>query len=265
MLTPNPPYPYKIVVFAGRSADPVQVDAAVVLLLSLRRRAGSKPAHVVERLAGRPAAGARAGQPGNAGVAAAVNGAVHVPAGGHVHDPQLGLLVAALGELVGEQLPFGVRLPGIQRGDAGRVDRHRVDQDAFGRASSGSGEQHGVIRVRGAPEEELAVTAPGRRADRACPHELGDPPCQRVAAWQCRGMPGEQRVLRRQPRARLGGLRVLEPPVRIPYHAAGDLLGDLQPAGGGEVQFGHARNPSGARTRSSFPPCGDPCGRQHAL
>ena len=233
----------------------MQVDAAVVLLLGLRHRAGGKSPHVVERLAGRAPAGARAGQPGHRGVAAAVDGAVHVLAGGHVHDPQYGLLVAALGQLIGEQLPLLVGLPVVQRGDAGRVERYRVDQDAFGRGSPGGREQYGVIGVRGAAEKELAVTAPGRRPDRACPHELGDPRRQRVTARQGRGLLGEQRVLRRQPRARLGGIRVLEPPVRIPYHLSEDLLGDIQPAGGGEVQFGHARHPSGARTCRSFAPC----------
>ena len=245
-------------VLGGRDADPVQVDATVVLLLALGHRLGGQPPHVVERLAGRSPAAARAGQPGHPGVTAAIDRPIHVLPGGHVHDPQHGLLVAALGELVGQQLALLVRLPRVQRGDPRRVDAHRVDEHALRRGrgvlgGAGTGrQQHGVILIGRAAHEELPVAAPGRRADRARPHELGDPRRHDVAARKRRGVLGEQRILRRLPGARFGQVGIFEPAVRIQHHVAEDLVGDFEPGGVGVAQFGHGRHPSGGSSRRSM-------------
>src|SRR6202011_1418738 len=62
-------------------------------------------AHVVERLAAR--------QPGDGGVAAPVDGALHELTGHHIDDPQRPFLVATFRQLVGQQPSLVVRLPVI--------------------------------------------------------------------------------------------------------------------------------------------------------
>ena len=125
--------------------------------------------------------------------------------------------------------------------------------------------QHGVILIGSAAEEELMAAAPGRRADRARPHELGDPRGQGVAAREGRGIPGVKRILRREPGAGLGGACVLEPAVRIAQHLTEYLLGEIEPPGVGIGQFGHARHPNGAGPAQPHDPrlslCGSICYR----
>ena len=96
-----------------------------------------------------------------------------------VHDPQHRVLAAALGQLVGEQVALLAGLPGVQRRRAGRVDRHRVDEDPLG-AVRVDGQQHGVLLGGQPAQQEGPLAAPGRRADDAGAEQLGDPGVQPV-------------------------------------------------------------------------------------
>ena len=92
--------------------------------------------------------------------------------------PQLRLLVAALGELVGEQPALLVRLPRVERGQAGGVERHRVDEHPL-RVPGSGGEQHPVLlagrrrrknwrspRQTGVPTNPAAISSSIRRGQR---------------------------------------------------------------------------------------------------
>jgi hypothetical protein len=82
--------------------------------------------------------------------------------------------VPHLGELVGEQVALLRRLPGVERGRAGGIDRHGVEEHALG-AVRVDGEQHGVLLLGGAAQEELPLPAPrGRRHD-AGREQLAEP------------------------------------------------------------------------------------------
>ena len=103
-------------------ADRVEIDPPVVLLLPRRYRARRQPAHVVELVA--------AGQPGDRGVAGAVDRAVEPVAGRHVHDPQGALLVATLREQVGEPLALLGHRPAVEGHRVVLGQGARVDQQA---------------------------------------------------------------------------------------------------------------------------------------
>ncbi len=107
----------------------MQVDPAVKLLFACGHLVGGQPPGVVERLAPR--------QPGDSGVAAAVDRAVHRLAGFHVQHPQQGLLAAPLGQLVGQPPALLVRLPAVEGGPPARVDGHRVDERPPGAGMGG--------------------------------------------------------------------------------------------------------------------------------
>ena len=119
-------------------ADPVAPDAAVELLLAGGHLVGGQPAHVEQLLA--------AGQPGDGGVAAAVDRPVDDLAGGDVEDVEAGLLVAARGELVGQP----VALPR-------RPTRRRASSSRPGPAPSGRPARARCRRPRG----PAAPRAPG--------------------------------------------------------------------------------------------------------
>ena len=223
-------------VVLGRGADPVQVDPAVELLLAGRDLAGRQPPGVVERLA--------AGQPGHLGVPAAVDGPVHVRPGGHVHDPQHGLLAAALRDLVGQQPALVVGLPAVQRGGARRVDRHRVDERPLGLARPAvrpghGGVQHRVLLARLPPQVELAVAAPDRRADQPRVLQLGQPGGQPLAAGQRAQHLGPELVLRRLPGSGWLAVGVLQPAVGVGDVVAMQILVDVLAGGGGITHYGH--------------------------
>ena len=121
-------------------ADPVQPDPPVELLLAGGHQLRREPAHVVVGLAAR--------QPGDGRVAGPVDRAVHRRAGGDVHDVQHRLLVAARGELVGEQVALlgrAARRPASSL-PVGSM-RDRVDEHPLG-AVRVDGEQHRVLLAR---------------------------------------------------------------------------------------------------------------------
>ena len=153
-------------VLLGGRADRVQVHPAVELLLTRRDLVRWELADVIERLA--------AGQPGHRGVAAAADGAVHLRAGHDIQDPEFRLLVPAAGQLVGEQPALLVRLPGVERGQPGRVQGCRVDERPRRLARRG-GQQRPVLLPGQAAQEELPRPAPGRGADVPGGHQFLEP------------------------------------------------------------------------------------------
>ena len=128
----------------------MQPHAAVELLFILGQQCRVEPAHVVVRLAAR--------EPGDGGVAGPVDRAVDDLAGDDIHHPDDRLLGAALGQLVGQQVAFLARLPGVEGGEATRIDRHGVEQDPLG-AVRVDRPEHGKLLIPGAPHEETAIVA----------------------------------------------------------------------------------------------------------
>jgi hypothetical protein len=104
-------------------SDPVPPHPPVELVLAVGHRIRRQPPHVVELVA--------TGQPGDGGVAAAIDRPLQPLAGGDVEHEEHRLLVAAGGQLVGEAIALLARLRRIERRRAGRVERARVDQDAL--------------------------------------------------------------------------------------------------------------------------------------
>ncbi len=223
-------------VLGVRGADGMQVDPAVELLFPGGDLARRELAHVVERHPAR--------QPGHRGVPAAGDGAVHVSPGGDVHHPQHRLLVAGGGHLVGQQPSLLVRLPRVQRGQAGRIEGHRVDEHAFRLARPG-GQQHPVLLPGQAAHEELPLAAPDRGADIAGFHQLADPGGQPVTRGQRRGLGGPQLVLGRQPVLGLLAGGVLQPPVRVGDPVAVQVFDEVKAPGRGVPR--HGRRAGGRR------------------
>ena len=207
------------VLVRGRT-DLVQVDPPVVLALPVRYRLRRQPAGVVEGLA--------AGQPGHVRVPATVDRPVRQRARGDVDHPQQRLLVAALGQLIGQQPALLVRLPGVQRGQPGRVDGHRVDEHLL-RALAQPGAQHAVLAAGIAPGVEAPLAPPGRRPDIARAQQLAYPAGQPVPAGQLLPVRAEQPGLRRQPVLPLGARVVLQPPVGVVDLVTQDVLGQVNP------------------------------------
>jgi hypothetical protein len=147
------------------SAEAVQPDPPVVLLLAVGHLLGGQPPHVVVRLATR--------QPGDRGVAGAVDRAVHELFGLDVQHAQHRLFASALRQLVGQQRTLFAGLPAVQGGRAGGVEPHRVEQGAL-LARGIDGDQHGVLLPRRAPHQELTLTPPHRGADHAGTEQLAD-------------------------------------------------------------------------------------------
>ena len=208
------------VVVRGR-AQVVQVDPAVVLLLARRDRLRRQPPGVVERLA--------AWQPGDRGVPAAVDRPVHQLARFHVQDAQHGLLAAALGQLIGQQPAFLVRLPAVQRGLAGGVHRGWVDEHPRLAGPRVDRAQHRVFLARQPPGEELPFPAPGRDPDVTGPGQLQDPPGQLIDPRQLSSAGAEQLVLGPQPVLSVGAGRVLQPAIGVADFDAGQLLDKVEP------------------------------------
>ena len=217
-------------VVVGGGAHPVQVDPAVILLFAYRHLIGGQPARVVERLAPR--------QPGDPGVAAPVDRAVHQLAGFHVHHPQQRLLAAAFGQLVGQPPALLVRLPAVEGGPPARVDGHRVDERPPGAGIGGvpgagiHRAQHRVFFTGQPPGEEPPGAPPHRDPDVPGPRQLPDPVGQGRHPRQGRRMRPEQFVLGAQPGSRLVTAGVLEPPVGVADPVAQQILGQVEPPRG---------------------------------
>ena len=201
-------------------AHPVEPHPPVVLPLLLGQARRIEPADVVVGLA--------AGQPGDGGVPGTVDRALDLLAGRHVEHAQHALLGAALGELVGEQVPLHARLPRVERRQAGGVDGHRVDEHALG-ALGVHRDEDAVLLVTLPADEEAPVAAPDRDADHAGGEELAQPRGERGTARPGRGLLGEERVLGLRPGDRPGILDVLEPPVRVGHAVAVELLDEVEP------------------------------------
>jgi hypothetical protein len=132
-------------VTVGVGADPVAPDAPVERGLALGHGVGGQPAAVV--------IGVAAGQPGQRAVAGAVDRALDGLAAGHLHDPQRGLLVAALGEEVGQPVALQRRHPAVE-GDGVVVGQGaRVDQGPLGPAGLAH-QQHRMLLVAAPALEE---------------------------------------------------------------------------------------------------------------
>jgi len=153
-------------------AEPVQVDAAVVLRLVVGHEVRGEPARVVEGLAVR--------QPRDLRVAAAVDRAVHEVAGGHVDHPQQRLLGAALRQQVRQQPAVARGVPAVERRRAGGVDGSGVDQRALDAVLTGR-QQHGVLLAGRAAREETLLAAPDRGSDDARVGQFGESVAERLA------------------------------------------------------------------------------------
>ncbi len=142
-------------------ADPVPPHPPVELLLAGRHRVRRQPPHVVELLA--------AGQPGDGGVAAAVDRAVQPLAGGDVEDVEPGLLVAAGGQLVGEPValdgsaprrPASWCRPGPARSGRPAPARCRPARATSSASCSWPGSRR--VKKRRSPRQDGARTLPVR-------------------------------------------------------------------------------------------------------
>ena len=202
-------------VLLRRGADRVQVDPPVILGLIRRDGLRGQPAHVVE--------GLPAGQPRHLRVTAAVDGPFGMLPGGHVHDLQHRLLVAAVGDLVGQQPALLVRCPRVEGGGAGRVERHRVDEHPV-RLTRRRRDQRCMLLARLAPQEEAALAPPDGAAHQAGGRQFRDPRGQHGPGRQGRQLPGGQRVLCRQPGAALIRIGVFQPAVGVGHGVARQLL-----------------------------------------
>ena len=211
-------------VLLGGRADGVQVHPAVELLLTRRDLVRRELADVVERLA--------AGQPGHRRVAAAADGAVHLRAGHDVKHPEFRLLVPAGGQLVGEQPALLVRLPGVERGQPGRIQGRRVDEHPLRLARRG-GQQCPVLLPGQAADEELPWPAPGRGADVPGGHQFLEAGRQPGPPGQAGLRSGPQRVLDGQPLLGVRTGRVLQPAIGVRHPLAVQILGQVVAAGRG--------------------------------
>ncbi len=230
-----PPGPEHQDVLGGVGAQPVQPHPAMELLLALGHQRGVEAPHVVVRR------GAR--QPGDGGVPGAVDGPVDDLTGHHVHDAQHGLLRAALGELVREQVALLGGLPGIQGGQQRRVEARRVEQHPLG-AVRVHGHQHRVLLGAVTAHEELPLRAPHGCADAAGCEQLADPAGPVLTAHPAGGLLLDEDRLRRGP---LDGARVvdvLQVAVRVGDPMTEQVVHDVDPRRvrireGGDSGLGH--------------------------
>ena len=202
-------------------AHGVEVDATVELRLVLGHERGVEAAHVVVLLAPR--------EPRDGGVARAVDRSVDDLAGGDVHDPDDRLLRAALGDLVGEEVALLARLPRVEGGEPGGVERHGVEEHALG-AVGVDGAQHGELLAGVAAHEEPPVAAERRGADRPGTGELVDARPEVLDRVPLRAVGVEQdRLLHRPGSSPLGiAVRgVLEPAVGVGHEASVQVVDDV--------------------------------------
>ena len=213
----------------GRRADPVAPDPAVEGLLARRRLVRGDHPDVEELLA--------AGQPGDVGVAAAVDRGLDVLAGRDVEDVQHRLLVPAGGELVDEQAARVVRGPGVERGRAGGVERGGVDQHPLGArqiSAHGIGDvQDAVLLARLAAGREAPPGPPGRHLHPARRGERAEGRRQGLAAGEGVEVAARQRVLCGRPRPGARVVRVLQPAVRVGDAATVEVVDEVQALGRG--------------------------------
>ncbi len=231
-------------VVRGIGPEPVEPDPAVVLLLVLGEPGGVEPADVV--VAPGP------GEPRDGGVARPVDRALDLLARGHVEHAQHALLRAALGQLVGQQVPLLAGLPGIERREAGRVERDRVDEHALGPVGVDR-EQDAVLLRALPPHEEATVAPPDRDAHDAGGQQVADPVGEGVATGPAGGVLGVQVVLRVRPGLRARVVGVLQPPVRVGHRVAVQVVDEREALGIGVVGgllVRHGRHP---RTRGLLP------------
>ncbi len=212
-------------------------DPAVELLLARRDLVGGEPADVDELLAPR--------QPGDGGVAAAVERAVDGLAGGDVEHVQQRLLVPAAGHLVGQQVPLLGGLPGVERGRARGVQRDDVEQDAAA-AVALADVQDGVLLARLAAGREGPVAAPGGHAGGPGVEQGGEAGAQPVAPGQGVEVLADQALLGVRPGLRVGGGGVLEPAVGVGDGVAVQVVDQVQAGGVGVGR--HPLDPRSSRT-----------------
>ena len=185
-------------------------------------------------------------------------------AGHDIQHPEFRFLVPSAGQLVGEQPALLVRLPGIERGQPGRVQRRRVDQHPL-RFPAGGRQQHPVLLPGQAAHEELPRAAPGRGADVPGGHQLLDPGLHPGPPGQPGLRVGPQRVLRPQPLLRGGAARVLQPAVRVGDAVPLQILDEVVAARHGipgRVRARARRGGAGGshgRTLREQRTCGGPC------
>ena len=218
-----PPLPEDQLVAVGVGPDPVAPDPPVERGLALGDRVGGQSPPVV--------VGVAAGQPGQRAVAGAVDRPLDRLAGGHVHDEQGGLLVAALGQEVGQPLALQRRHPAVE-GDGVVVGQGaRVDQDPLGPVGLPH-QQHRMLLVAAAALEEPAVAPEHRHRDQPGPEQPLQPFPHRLPLGPLVHPPGQQLVLGLAPRLGLVGLGILQPPVGVGDPVAVQLLDQVEPSCG---------------------------------
>ncbi len=201
------------------AADAVPPDPPVEGLLAVRCLGGVDHPDVEELLP--------AGEPGHGRVAAAVDRRLDLVAAVDVEHVQHRVLVPARGELVGDAAALAVGQPRVERGETGRIDRHRVEE------RTAVDEHDGVLLAGFAAGAEPAARPPRRGADRSGVQQVLEPLRQVPSAGECLQVCRGERVLLGRPRdrPRIGG--ILEPPVGIGDPVTVQVLDEVEPRGVG--------------------------------
>ena len=206
--------------------------------LGLGKQLGRDATHVVE--------GATAEHPGDRGVAATVDRTLDGLSGLDIHHVEQGLLVAADRELVGDAVALLRRLPAVERGDAARVEDHRVDEDAL-RAVGVDDVQDGELLAGLAADEEVAVTAPVRRRHGARTEQFLHATGEVLASSPAGALIGHQTGLVLKPLRGTGVVGRLEPAIGVGDGGAVEVIDEVQAVGGrvygGGSGRGHIGNP----------------------
>ena len=238
----------------GVGAEAVEADAAVERLLAGRHGAGREAPDVVQtrgvaclwRLTP-PLSGGHPPSPGpgQGAVPAAVDRPVDRLAGVDGHDPQRRLLVAGVGEEVGEEAAVGGGEPTVE-GDGVVVGQGAgVDQDppaGEGVVAGGQDGQYRVLLVGVAAHHERPLAPDGRRGHQA-DRQLPEPAGQGVASREVVEEGTGQLVLGLGPRAGGGVVGVLQPAVGVGHGVAVEVLHNVLPRRGGVP---HRRMASGS-------------------
>ncbi|CAB4972347.1 unannotated protein [freshwater metagenome] len=174
--------------------------------LRVGQQLGSDAPHVVEGLA--------ADEPGDGREAAPVDRAVERLTGLDVQHVDLGLLGPADGELVGEAVALLRGLPAVERGEARRIEDHRVDEDALD-AGGVDDVQDGELLARLAPGDETALAPPVGGRYRARPEQALDLLREGIAGGPGIALSPGEVPLSRRPFSRARVVGGLKPSIRV--------------------------------------------------
>jgi hypothetical protein len=207
---------------AGRvGAEPVEANPAVEGLFARRHLVGGKPADVVERRA--------IGRPGQGAVAAPVDGSVHHRAAVDRHHPQRRLLVAGVGQEVGEEGTVGRGEPPVEGDRVVVGQRAGVDEDPPAGewiVAGGEDGQHGVLLVGMAPHHEVPLAPDGGGCHE--PHrQFPQPSGESVPGGDLVEEGADQPVLGLGPRPGGFGVGVFQPAVGIGDGVSVEVVDDV--------------------------------------